>query len=230
MVTSENSELSSKFKVLQTRRRRKVGVIAEVGMKLCRMLLVAGSLACAYGADGPVSVTAAAAEKTGSARDTGILTLPGGRSRAIEAPKETPAPPPERPKPELPQAFKNDGTLYLQGLIGVWKKANAEALLGPAVHQRPAYDQKAVNGQIYAFADPTGNYREFELDFDSETATLRTVFAYPKQMSWEECRKLWGDRVNATHAPKGRTFYSYLNRKMDVLVDRAGKVISLGLY
>ena len=106
MVTSENLELSSKFKVLQTWLRRTVGVIAEVGMKLCRMLLVAGALACAHGADGPVTVTAATTEKTGSARDTGILTLPGARPWAIEIPKEAPAPPPERPKPEPPEAFK----------------------------------------------------------------------------------------------------------------------------
>ena len=29
---------------------------------------------------------------------------------------------------------------------------------------------------------------------------------------------------------KGRKFYSYVNRRLDVLVDPAGKVISLGLY
>jgi hypothetical protein len=29
---------------------------------------------------------------------------------------------------------------------------------------------------------------------------------------------------------KGRIFYSYVNRHLDVLVDQDGKVISLGVY
>jgi hypothetical protein len=49
-------------------------------------------------------------------------------------------------------------------------------------------------------------------------------------MTWEECRGLWGANVLARKANQGRTFYSYLNRRLDVLVDRTGKVISLGLY
>jgi len=56
------------------------------------------------------------------------------------------------------------------------------------------------------------------------------VFAYPNQMTWDDCRKLWGGNVNTTRTKNGRTFYSYLNRKLDVLVDHGGKVISLGLY
>jgi len=59
---------------------------------------------------------------------------------------------------------------------------------------------------------------------------LRAVFMYPAQMTWKECRRLWGMNVNATEAGKGRTFYSYNNRHLDVLVDPDGKVISLGLY
>ena len=31
-------------------------------------------------------------------------------------------------------------------------------------------------------------------------------------------------------ANDGRTFYSYMNRHLDVLVDPSGKVVSLGLY
>jgi len=36
--------------------------------------------------------------------------------------------------------------------------------------------------------------------------------------------------VNSTEVSQGRVFYSYLGRKLDVLVDSAGKVISFGLY
>jgi hypothetical protein len=86
------------------------------------------------------------------------------------------------------------------------------------------------NGDIFAFSDASSRYRELELDFDRETGTLRSVFAYPWKMTWQECRKLWGTRVSATDADKGRKFYSYLDRRLDVLVDQTGKVINFGLY
>jgi hypothetical protein len=99
------------------------------------------------------------------------------------------------------------------------------------LRQRPSLDEKkAVNGKIYAFPDPSGRYRELELDFEQTGGTLRTVFAYPKQMSWQECRKRWNGEVSEADARQGRMFYSYLNRRLDVLVDAKGKVISLGLY
>ena len=147
-----------------------------------------------------------------------------------QPPPVAPAPPAERPKVDLPDAFKTDSSSYLQKYIGVWKKSDAQKLLGEPSRQRPVYDIKGVHGQIYGYPDPSDRYKELELDFDTDTGTLRTVFAYPKQMTWEDCRKLWGSTVNTTHTKNGRTFYSYLNRKLDVLVDNGGKVISLGLY
>ena len=188
-------------------------------MNQCRFLLIAAvSLGCAYGAD---------------QTDTGILTLPGAPAPQ-PAPKEpavnTP-PAPAAPKRDLPEAFKADSSVYLQRVIGIWRRRDAEVLLGDPVRTRIAYDEnRKPNGQILAWADPTGRYRELELDFESVSGTLRTVFAYPNQMTWEDCRKIWGANVNTTHGKNGRVFYSYLNRKLDVLVDPGGKVISLGLY
>jgi len=49
-------------------------------------------------------------------------------------------------------------------------------------------------------------------------------------MTWQECRKRWNGEVSEADARQGRTFYSYLNRRLDVLVDAKGRVISLGLY
>src|SRR5207302_5041479 len=78
-------------------------------------------------------------------------------------------------------------------------------LLGEPVRQRPAYedDQKTVSGTIHAFSDPSGRYKELELDFDSLSGVLRSVFVYPPRMTWEECRRLWGDRkstrLNSSH-------------------------------
>jgi hypothetical protein len=120
---------------------------------------------------------------------------------------------------------------YCQKQIGHWKESDARKLLGEPKHHRPAYDEKhAVNGTIFAFADPTSKYKELELDFDQKSGSLRTVFVYPPRLTWEECRRQWNGPVAAADAAQGRKFYSYTNRRLDVLVDPAGKVISLGWY
>jgi hypothetical protein len=134
-------------------------------------------------------------------------------------------------KPALPPEAQDDLAFYCQKHIGKWKRADVRALLGPALRNRPAYDEsKAINGRIYAFRDPTGRYRELELDFDSKTGALRTVFVYPPRLTWKEVHHRWNGEVSVADAQQGRTFYSYVHRRMDVLVDSQGKVISLGLY
>jgi hypothetical protein len=121
--------------------------------------------------------------------------------------------------------------VFCQKEIGQWKQLDARLALGEPTRHRPAYDEKqAVNGTIYAFADPTGRYKELELDFDKDTGTLRSVFVYPLRLTWQECRRLWSGPVTAADAARGRKFYSYSNRRLDVLVDPSGKVISLGWY
>jgi hypothetical protein len=177
-----------------------------------------------------------------------VVTLPGP-APAIVAP-ETASPkvaegavpriPPasDDPPPVLrraarvfPAGFDSDSALFCQAMIGVWTETEAQALLGEALRQRLALgEDPSEAGLIFAFADPTGRYKELELDFANETGVLRGVFAYPWKMTWQECRRLWGADVNAQQADQGRTFYSYLNRRLDVLVDHTGKVISLGLY
>ena len=119
---------------------------------------------------------------------------------------------------------------YCQKQIGHWKEADARKLLGEPMRHRPAYDEKkAVNGTIYAFEDPTNKYKELELDFDPKTGTLRTVFVYPpRHLAGMPPSVEWP--VSAADAAQGRKFYSYTNRRLDVLVDPAGKVISLGWY
>ncbi len=120
---------------------------------------------------------------------------------------------------------------FCQKLISAWTEQDAFNLLGSPLRRRPAFDaDQSANGQILAYADPTGRYRLIELDFAQNTGLLRTVFAYPWKMRWQECRRLWGAQVQSTEANRGRTFYSYIDRRLDVLVDAAGNVISLGLY
>ena len=127
--------------------------------------------------------------------------------------------------------IKPEVAAYCQNQIGHWKERDARKLLGEPKRHRPAYDEKrAVNGTIYAFSDPTSKYKELELDFDLQSGSLRTVFVYPPRLTWQDCRRLWNGPVAAADAAQGRKFYSYTNRRLDVLVDPAGKVISLGWY
>lgn len=135
------------------------------------------------------------------------------------------------PRPVFPQDFETDSGTFCQKQIGQWKELNALELFGTPAGDRAALDDSGQpNGRIYAFSDPTNRYKQLELDFDAETGALRTVFLYPWKMTWTDCRRIWGGNVSAADAAKGRKFYSYLNRRVDVLVDAAGKVISIGLY
>jgi len=177
--------------------------------------------------------------------DSMIVTLPAPPA----PPRETNAPPTtvppagnddpndhrpllrRAPKPILPSEFERDSALFTQKMIGLWSEPDAYNLFGEPLRERVVLDDQEVeNGRIYAFTDPTGRYREVELDFAKDTGVLRTVFVYPWKMTWEDCRKQWGGNVRSTEANKGRIFHSYLNRRVDVLVDQRGLVISLGLY
>jgi hypothetical protein len=134
-------------------------------------------------------------------------------------------------KPSPPLQMGREVAAYCQKQIGHWKESDARKLLGEPKRHRPAYDEKkSVNGTIYAYTDPTNKYKELELDFDLQTGSLRTVFVYPPRLTWQQCRRLWNGPVAAADAARGRKFYSYTNRRLDVLVDPGGNVISLGWY
>jgi hypothetical protein len=171
--------------------------------------------------------------------DNLIVTLPGAPAPKAP-PVQTPEPPDpddhrplmrRAPKPVLPAEFERDAGAFTQKMIGVWSEPDAYNLFGEPLRERVVVDDSEIeNGRIYAFSDPTARYREIELDFAKDSGLLRTVFVYPWKMTWTECRKLWGGNVQSAPANKGRTFHSYVNRRLDVLVDSDGKVVSLGLY
>jgi hypothetical protein len=176
--------------------------------------------------------------------NTAIVTLPGPPPEPVSDRRTTVVPDAprardldearpvlRRTKREYPDGFEEDSPKFMQAKIGEWREFDVLDLLGKPLRQRLAFDDDGKeNGLVYAFADPTGRYKEFELDFDGDTGALRTVFIYPVKMTWNECRLTYGADTSAADAAKGRKFYSYLNRRMDVLVDPGGKVISLGLY
>jgi hypothetical protein len=132
---------------------------------------------------------------------------------------------------EYPAEFVQDSVAYLESYLARWEESDATRLLGPSLRQRPTVDEKGkANGMIYAYADPLHRYREFELDFGGDSGKLRTIFVYPIDLSWRDCRRSHGSGVSKTDVGSGRTFYSYLNRRLDVLVDANENVISLGIY
>ena len=161
-----------------------------------------------------------------STADTAVITLP-----APPVITEGPRPVLHRTQPELPAAFQQDSMAYLESRLNQWQAPDAKTVLGEAERQRPSYDDDGKpNGSIYAYADPLHRYKGFELDFEGGSGKLRTVFLYPAKMTWRECRASYGSNVSHANAGNGRTFYSYLNRRLDVLVDASGNIISLGIY
>ena len=186
--------------------------------------------------------------------DSVVITLPGAPApKPVVAPPPPPAepapapepPPPSvvkdddhrpilrrAPRPVLPAEFERDSAAFCQRLIGSWSEPDAYNLFGDALRERVVLDEEghAESGRIYAFSDPTGKYRQIELDFAKDTGLLRSVFVYPWKLTWQDCRRMWGGNVTSTQANKGRIFHSYVDRRVDVLVDREGKVISFGLY
>lgn len=182
--------------------------------------------------------------------DNQVITLPGAPEPPPLVSAIRPVPPPpmappasldtvddhrpllrRAPKPVFPAEFERDSAVFCQKLIGLWTQPDAYNLFGEPLRDRVVLnDQDKESGRIYAFSDPTGRYREIELDFAKDTGALRSVFVYPWRMTWTECRKMWGGNVQSTPANKGRIFHSYVNRRLDVLVDKTGNVISLGMY
>lgn len=211
----------------------------------CFLLIAFGAVQTIQGADQRAKVTVPPVLQSSDPGDNVVVTLPGAKPEstpepAVQSATEVrlapPAPDPDRPifrrpKREFPPEFERDSADYLNQQIGIWQRVDAQGLLGDPVGDRPSYaDDKTVNGQIVAFEDPSGRYKQFELDFDQDTGLLRSLFVYPQEMTWQQCRHEFGINVRSTQANKGRTFYSYLDRRLDVLVDSAGKVISLGMY
>jgi hypothetical protein len=135
------------------------------------------------------------------------------------------------PTPKVSEEMKKASFVYLGTKIGKWNQADAEAELGPPLRHRFAYDQnQQMTGDIYAYSDPTKSLREFELDYDVKTKLLTNLYGFPWDMSWEQCKSLWGENARLMRNANGTKFYLYRDRKLNVLLDKSGKVISLGAY
>ena len=133
----------------------------------------------------------------------------------------------------IPDEMRKSVGDYLASRLLVWSENDAQTVMGAPLSHRYAYDQaKNVTGDIYTFRDPTLNTDHIELGFDSKTNRLTDVYLYPKMIiTWEDCEKTWGDDVTVKTNPDGSRFtVLYNNRRLNVLLDRNDRVISLGLY
>ena len=168
----------------------------------------------------------------------GLLTSNQPRSLASIYEPEPPAPvpasekttpaPTSAPSSPLPEDMKKSSALYLSGKLGVWTVGDAKKELGESISYRegtPAYPSS-----IFAFDDPTKQFRMFELSFSKSSLKLENIYMYPWNMSWDQCKQLWGSNIRITKNPDGTKFYSYKDRKINVLVTRQGQVQSIGLY
>jgi hypothetical protein len=131
----------------------------------------------------------------------------------------------------VPDAMKNGSALYVSTKLTLWTLEDAKKELGEPVRSRIGYDQHNNKiSDIFAFSDPTKAMREFELGFDAQTKKLRDIYAYPWNVTWDDCKKLWGDNVTTVRNKNGTRFHSYKDRHVNVLVDKSDRVISLGFY
>lgn len=193
---------------------------------LCGILLATVAAGSDNGNPRPAAPYVPPVLREPEAPETAVVTLP-----APPVIEEGSPPVLRHAAPAYPTEFAQDSIAFLENRLNQWRQADAQALLGLALRSRPSYDDNGKpNGSIFAYADPLHRYKEFELDFEGESGKLRSVFVYPPRMSWQECRATFGANVARTDAGKGRSFLSYRDRRLDVLVDAAGNVISLGIY
>lgn len=131
----------------------------------------------------------------------------------------------------IPEEMKKHSGIYLEKHLRVWTPEQAEPVLGAPLRRRPALNPSGSEiGDILAYRDPTGLFRELELNFDRQTKTLQTFYVYPWNMTWEQCKRLWGDDVIMKKNPDGTRHYTYKNRRVNVYCSKDGKVISYGVY
>jgi len=238
-LTFENARVLSKFKLIEmhgSRLHSSWNPRFRGKLMITRLVLMFGSLAAlAFGADdgGTRNGLNPPVLLHSEPPDSAIVKLPGPPPEPAASAGIPDAPRPflRRATREYPPGFEEDSPKFLQTQIGQWNEFDSTDLLGKPLRRRQSFDDSGrENGVIYAYADPTGRYKEFELDFGGDTGQLRTVFVYPPKMTWQACRQVYGASVTQADAAQGRKFYSYLNRRLDVLVDASGKVISLGFY
>jgi len=130
----------------------------------------------------------------------------------------------------IPDEMRKASFAFLEKQMGVWTLQDAEHVLGKPARARDAFSGSTIDGEIYAFPDPTNAMREFELNFSKATGRLRGVYAYPYRATVQEAQALWGKNYREIKNPNGTRSFLYKDRRLIVLADTHDVVISLGVY
>lgn len=134
----------------------------------------------------------------------------------------------------IPDEMRKGPFVYLSKQMGVWKLDDARQILGAPIRQRDAFDgAKKVDGVVYAFSDPTGAAAEIELNFPNATGILRGVYIHPGSvhpMRLAEAQKIWGRDYKEVKNGNGTRTYLYQKRRLLLIADKNGTVITIGVY
>lgn len=131
----------------------------------------------------------------------------------------------------LPDEMRQNIGIYLEKKLRIWTQDDVSQYLGQPLAHRPGYDNAHnIISDIYNYPDPTALYQHIELNFDAKTNQMVGIFMYPARMTWDDCKRVWGDDVNVMRNPDGSQFRAYKNRHLNVLIDRRSNVVSIGVY
>ncbi len=132
---------------------------------------------------------------------------------------------------QIPEEMRKSVAIYLGSQLLNWIQDDARKVMGDPVTHRYGYDSaRNVTSDIYTFRDPTLQTQRIELGFDSKTKRMTNVYMYPLRLTWDDCKRLWGDDVRTVRNTDGTRFHLYKTRRLNVLLDRNNNVINLGLY
>jgi S1-C subfamily serine protease len=139
------------------------------------------------------------------------------------------APPPSK-APNPSEGMRKGILAYLESKLYKWTPEDAKVELGEPVSQRPAFDNKVVDGVIYAYPDPTRAVLTVELNFDGKTNHLRGIYAYPQNATLANARDLWGANYKISKLQEGKRAYVYQNRRIILTADHHDRIISICVY
>jgi hypothetical protein len=156
--------------------------------------------------------------------------FPLSTRQAVVQPERA-SPPDPASQPRVPEDMKADSGLYMGKRLGVWSRNDAEFILGDHLRSGETPNQEgSVSANYYVYPDPTGLYREIELGFSGGDGAMSSVRLVPWNMTWQQCKALWGEDASAKSYESGNIVYSYRDRRLDVLVNSLGQVLKIGLY
>jgi S1-C subfamily serine protease len=172
----------------------------------------AGHMVTAKTSKPPASGTAA---PTQTAETTAATSAPGGGDAARE------------------ELQKKGLAAFLKPSLGSWNEDQAKGVLGDPIRHRFSYDKfKTMDGDMYAYTDPTKFVQYVELAFDIKTKKVRSFSLNRplKPLTWKELSKVWGDKFTSRTSADGSKLYRYEDRRIDVIVDKNEMVQLIGFY